>query len=675
MDDGWRAGPGGQRGGASSTDPASGAAPATPGGTGTVNGLRTLLLTAAPPDETAAPEPEDVDRGDARARLVFRVGLVDETLADLGVTMLGLRLAAATVPAGVGVRVWVGPTTSSVSFVGPEDAVADALAATARRLADLEVDLLDAVRERVEAEERAGVLPRAQLSSAESAGFGARGSGVLAYRLLALSRLQIGELRAWANSHLVAENAVLFAEGLDRDRLDVQLPRGAWLPEPAPGRFGLPGGSRHAAGSETVLSFPAPRSWATHLATAVLGRRAGQRLDADAAAVQCAMTALTRSDVLISVHVVPLPEREQACADGVVEALLGLAVDLPVHGVIDAQRRAAAAGELPASEVAAEVTEELLLGGELGDAGSPQRALEVGIDDVRAVLTRGAALAVLVGPVAPTVSGWEHVPAPVPRIADGAVFVARAHGGVRALVGRDGVALDAVEDPGVGAAWDEVALVVAQHSGSLVQLFLGDGRELVLGRASWRGRRRDHDIVATVLERATGRTAVRTDPDRRSGVVDGRFPLDAQSRSQVRMWIYLAVSCGLIALALGVAALAGSRPGPGVAGALFASLTALAVRAARRRHRRGGPAPGQPNDRADVFVAADLAISGAGRTALLALTVALWTVPTVAVTALFLAEHAVVWPLFVLYSWAYRTTQEFRRRSRDPGENRAATRS
>lgn len=483
-------------------------------GTGLVDGVRTLVLSGPP-----APGPDDglppavTAPAGARAHLLFRVGLVDETLADLGVTLLALRLAAEALPPTVATHVRVGPTTSSIELRAGAAELGPALARFTREVADPDPAALERVRERLLAEQDAGLLDRAVLPAGAGEHFGARGFGVLGYRCVALPGLSAADVRGWARRRLVAENAVLLTEGLDRSAVDLGLPRGEPCAEPSPEGFApVVTGPTHVVGQDIALSFPAPRSWAARVALGLLVEVAADRLRPVAVSTRSCFVPLSRTRALVSIAVLPLPDREQECVDGLVAAFRDAAAEVPLHALAAAQARFAAAGDLTAEAVADEVALELLLDGELGDAGSPARALEVDAEQVRAVLAAGARAVVVAAPLPPSGPGWRRPRPVVPRLSRGTTFVSVSARRRRVVLSPHGVLLDGVGDPGAGALWGDVELVLVRPGGDAVWLFLLDGRILPLAAGDWRGPRRRRDIVGQVLFLVRGLVPVRVEP-------------------------------------------------------------------------------------------------------------------------------------------------------------------
>ena len=655
------------------------AVPGAPVGTGVVDGVRTLVLSGPRPgvdrlDVPGEPGPELLGAGGApggqvsaaRARLLFRVGLVDETAADLGITLLALRLATAGLASAVEAHVWVGPTTSGVELRGGRSQVARAITAVTRRIAaEPDPGELAEVRTRLRSEEDAGLLDGVLLPPGVGAALLGPRFVVLGMRLLALPSLTAAEVVTWSAERLVADAAVLLTEGVERGSLVLDLPRGLPVAEPAPGPPGP--GRVSLAGDVPVIAMRVPRSWPARVAGTVFSAGAAARLAGDAVDVRSGFQPLTRTEALLWVRAVPVRGREQECVDGLAGELAALARDVPPDLLGSVLSRWAGHDGMSAEATADEVAEELLLGGELGDSGSPLRALDVSGEQVRAVLSGGAP--VLAGPARPRGNGWRRPRVLVPDPGQGRVWVSADSPGVRVVVGQAGLVVDGVHSRGTGAGWDEVAVVLVGDGGRDAVLVLRDGRAIAVRSADWRGPRR-RDLVAEVVEQAGRWTRVRfdalADPVARSsgadrrGVPAGSGELRSALRRRRRLWLLGAVSLFVLAVVSVPGALDG-RPEAALLGVGFLVGGGLSLRAARDLRRRAGPPGGRPVRRARTAVGADRFLSSASFPVLVGWAVLLWVFPPALVVWWLTVSGEVAWPALLGWAWAVRVSLELYR--------------
>jgi hypothetical protein len=170
------------------------------------------------------------------ARLSFRVGAYDETLATRGATHLIEHLAISDtsfVPWDY--SAWVSGLFTTFSIVGTPDDVVDGLAGVAARLRELPLGRLPVTR-------RALLTESSRTSSASRclrARYGARGPGLAGYPEYGVRRFSDGHVVSWTQERFTNGNAVLVLTGPPPPGLTCVLEAGERLPpvplEPRPG--------------------------------------------------------------------------------------------------------------------------------------------------------------------------------------------------------------------------------------------------------------------------------------------------------------------------------------------------------------------------------------------------------------------------------------------------------
>ena len=211
----------------------------------------------------------DSGRPTLSGSLIFRHGMVDETLSTSGWTHLLEHLALH----GRG----KGPlqVNGSVSLLhtrfdahGPADAVATTLTAVSEWLSVPEFGELDRERSVLRAE--ALVRGPGEISQGLMWRYGARGPGLSACVEPGLARVTPTALTDLARSVFVRENCALYLDGPPPDSLRLDLPSGALRPPPraVPCSNELPGAYLVASG--IVMSGVAPRSTAAMILAHVL---------------------------------------------------------------------------------------------------------------------------------------------------------------------------------------------------------------------------------------------------------------------------------------------------------------------------------------------------------------------------------------------------------------------
>lgn len=210
------------------------------------------------------------------ARLLFRVGAYDETLATRGTTHLVEHLAISDTPlVPWRYSAWVTGLVTTYSLAGTPEQVVDGLAAVTARLRDLPL-------ERVPATRRALITEDSRTSSARRslrARYGARGPGLGLYPEYGVRRVTQEHLAGWARERFTAGNAVLVLTGPPPPGLRCRLHDGLrWsTADPAPDPCDFP---RLVGAADDCwgLSYLAPPSVAESAASAILRLRLIERL-------------------------------------------------------------------------------------------------------------------------------------------------------------------------------------------------------------------------------------------------------------------------------------------------------------------------------------------------------------------------------------------------------------
>ena len=210
------------------------------------------------------------------ARLSFRVGAYDETLATRGTTHLIEHLAISDTPiVPWKYSAWVTGLVTTYSIVGTQEQVVDGLAAVTSRLRELPL-------ERVPTTRRALLTEDSRTSSARRslrARYGARGPGLALYPEYGVRRVTQEHLADWARERFTAANAVLVLTGPPPPGLRCRLDDGLRWPtvEPVPDRGDLPR-LIGAADESCGLSYLTPPTVAESAASALLRLRLIERL-------------------------------------------------------------------------------------------------------------------------------------------------------------------------------------------------------------------------------------------------------------------------------------------------------------------------------------------------------------------------------------------------------------
>lgn len=177
----------------------------------------------------------DEQPGPLTASLIFRVGVIDESLYNRGITHVVEHLALRQVQeSSYFFNGFVDVMRTAYVIRGEEGEVVDYLSSLCRALADLPADRLHRERDilRTEAASRLG----SPIESFLNLRFGARGPGLLNFDEFGLDRVQRPEIQEWAKERFCRENAVLWMTGPPPKDLELPLPPGERirvnLPEP-----------------------------------------------------------------------------------------------------------------------------------------------------------------------------------------------------------------------------------------------------------------------------------------------------------------------------------------------------------------------------------------------------------------------------------------------------------
>jgi predicted Zn-dependent peptidase len=219
--------------------------------------------------------------GPLRAMLIFRVGVVDETLPNRGITHVVEHLAVyplmQNADAANRINATVEPLRTRFMATGTEQEIASFLADVTSNLAALPLDRLQNEKRvlRTEAANRT----TGSLKAAWSWRFGAKNLGVTDYEEFGLRWLTPDAVVAWAESWFTAGNAVLWLSGPVPDNLKLNLKAGPRkrVPDVKPLDFSTPAiyqqGDRWA-----LLSMLGARGTALFMGTRILDNRLRDRL-------------------------------------------------------------------------------------------------------------------------------------------------------------------------------------------------------------------------------------------------------------------------------------------------------------------------------------------------------------------------------------------------------------
>lgn len=166
-----------------------------------------------------------------RASLLFRAGMVDETLATSGWLHLLEHLALhGDNPSDLEVNGSVSLLYTSLDMHGPPDKVVVALNRAAARLHS--IDAAELAHELGILRAEAAIRSEGAIQQALIWRYGARGPGLAAYADSALSRADVARLTERARTYFTKGNAVLCLDGPPPPGLQFALPEGAPVPPP-----------------------------------------------------------------------------------------------------------------------------------------------------------------------------------------------------------------------------------------------------------------------------------------------------------------------------------------------------------------------------------------------------------------------------------------------------------
>jgi zinc protease len=320
--------------------------------------------------------------GDVTVGLVFRVGSVDETIPERGITRLAARMACTGLDARVHATSEVGAATTSIVLRGPGDAVGDALEVVCRRFADLPTATFEAVRAGLRGgpDRRPGLVDRHLRWRYGNAtwGLGAHGEHGLA-------RLDAATVAAWASARFTAGAAVLWVLGSVPAALRLPLPSGARTHAPR----GTPTHRRRVAvrgGDIALLTLEVPAGPVAGLAAAVLGRATRRRLRGTDAEVEHGLAPLDGGRTLLVVGVEVADADPTIVVDELLSALGVLAVAGPERAEISGALEdliGVVAARSAEDELAAAAVDELLTGADVTTPDRIRAWADVSLDDIR----------------------------------------------------------------------------------------------------------------------------------------------------------------------------------------------------------------------------------------------------------------------------------------------------
>ncbi|TIC80766.1 insulinase family protein [Nocardioides sp. GY 10127] len=550
------------------------------------------------------------------ARLVFRQGTADGTLATSGWLHALEHLALEAVDGGSGtlsLNGSVGLLETGFDSHGPSEEVADHLARLTSWMADPVLDRWGVERGVLHAEERArGASPAAHALTWR---YGALGPGLAGWPAAGIGAAEPEDLRDLAARVLTRQNAALVLDGPPPAGLRLHLPDGDLLPLPVavPCEQTLPAGYVEPRG--LVLSGEVDREGPLWLAHTILARRLTQRLRGDHGASYSPWSDYqpvdaTRAVVLAGADV--SPSRLPRLAEDALAVVAGLGPGGDAHA-LSAELDAAVAAFLQASEdprslpglCAGQATRHLQ-GREPEGVGSlRRRARSLTAEDVTAA-AESLRASLLLG--VPGETAWNHATLPIlqmPRVtvdgAEGRAVVRLRHADWPADPARLEVRPSGVRvvsgDQAAEALLADLAGCLT-HPDGLRTLVREDGYTLVLEPTAWVGGERLPALLDPLVppglllpqpSREVLPEARRTEAHLRWGRWVGRWAGQRTSTTAGR-WATRAVVLALVAwLALGpVGGWVADHPGR-VVGPVLALLGAAAVAAWLDRRSAAGP--------------------------------------------------------------------------------------
>ncbi len=439
--------------------------------------------------------------------LVFRVGVVDETLPTHGLTHLVEHLALLDAPGAAPADAATGLEVTTFSARGRDEELVASFARIGTALQDLPLHRLDLERRALQAE--AAQRPRRVEGELLNWRFGPRSWGLVDWPELGVEHLGPEAVQDWARRRFVQGNAALWVQGRVPAGLRLGLAPGpSWpLPPVVPLDDPLPAVSTHDLANVTI-SLLVPRSPAAPIALAMLGGRCRQRLRTAEGRVReltSTHTPLGAHHCLVTVGADCPPDEADAVLDGVLAELGVLATLGPDPAEVEAARRemvraaggpafrdwsVVAAAQASVRREAPSTPQELL-----------ERRLAVTAEEIRLVLDLGRESAQLLVPagVVPRDRRYRSARLTSPTPVTGrSVRRARASADASAhhvlTVGPDGVSI-AFDDHHHGVVRWAACAAVEQFSNGARVLVGTDRLELVVHPEEWE---QGHQIVALI---------------------------------------------------------------------------------------------------------------------------------------------------------------------------------
>jgi len=435
--------------------------------------------------------------------LVFRVGQVDESLAERGWTHLveHLVLSDDRIPSGLDVNGSVGPSLTTFIASGEPDAVGEFLSqvslvlgsVSGQRLAK-EVQIL-----RVEEARRGGPL-----TAAYSVRYGAMGHGRLALPELGLHRATPERVQAWATLRFNRQSAAVWLSGPPPPTLDLAaLSDGRYRPPvettPVDGRS-FPCWQPGPSGNFTVM-MPVERTVEAMVAMRATGAQLRRRLrdeEGRSYAVSVELEPVTAESSHVVITADCLPNDAGAVQDVLVSELARISLEGPsqdhVDDVVSAARRMTA---LPESAVAAVESAVFDLLFRADPAASDLAAVEE-LDGklLAASIQRAWRQSVWIVPhqLAMTDRRFHRATHVGPVTLDGQRHTAVSGDGTAIVVGRAGIAIVGEGGRGVQVEHEHVAALGRWSDGALT-VWAEDGAVLDLVPSMWVGGMDAADIV------------------------------------------------------------------------------------------------------------------------------------------------------------------------------------
>ncbi len=430
--------------------------------------------------------------------LMFRVGTRDETFRTLQVSHLLEHLVMGSLPKShLDRNAHITADTTTFVATGRPEQVGEFLEQVCRALTDVPADRLAKEQGVLRAEEADGAHPA--LCWAAGLRYGHTGVGLLSAEGPGADQLSIQQVRDFAATFFVRENAVLVLTGAPPQGLALPLPSG---PRPQPSASvptGLPTPALLRVPPHAVLSFLLPREeWAGSVARILVdrvtddvrhGRGLAYEIDFDAARVD-------DEHSLVAVFTDGAEENADTIAEALWDALSSLAADGPTPEEM-AHHRAGFAAYLEDPRAAADWMEGIgsreLFGDPVLDREESRAALaKVTAEDVRRWAQAALPTAVLGAPPGPqgAIAGLEDrtewLPNPPAELSEGQRFGRRlmsfAPRDLSVTVGPNGLS-QTVQGDTIAGTWDDVVGVARAAGLRVVHLRSGNaillhGRDL-----------------------------------------------------------------------------------------------------------------------------------------------------------------------------------------------------